>query len=122
MASVTDAMGYSILYCFDEAGNTTKVRRPSGSTIEYIFDDRRNLLAEIDPGGQRTEYVNFQDSSKLDLQTQYGRRATGTRWEYLAFSDSDIARGYDLEGNRPLRRDAAGRVTLFEEYTCFGKA
>lgn len=118
---VTDPAGNTTLYCFDEAGSTTKVRRSSGATTEYVFDDRRNLLAEIDPLGHRTEYVDFKDPSRLDLQSQYGRRAIGNRSGYLEFTSSDIGRGYDTDGNRPLRRNAIGQTTRFEGYTSFGK-
>jgi RHS repeat-associated protein len=118
---VTDPAGYTTLYCFDEAGSTTKVRRPSGATTEYVFDDRRNLLAEIDPIGQRSEYVNLKEVSRLSSQLQFGRRAIGNRSGYLEFTGSDIELGYDSDGNPPLRRDALGQTTFFENYTPFGK-
>ena len=118
---VTNPLGDSTVYCFDEAGSTTKVRKPSGSTTEYVFDARRNLLAEIDPLGHRTEYVDFREPEKLDFQMGFGRRAIGNRSAYLRFAEADLVDGYDLNGNRPLIRNALGFTTRFRGYTAFGQ-
>lgn len=117
---VTDPAGWTTVYCYDADGNTTKVRRPGGGTIEYVYDNHRNLLAEIDPLGYRTEYVTFLDSQRLSREEAYGRRAIANRSDYLRVTTEEILVGYDPRGNRPLVRDAIGRITTFDDYNQFG--
>ncbi len=122
ITSVTDAEGNTTLYCAESrTGNTTKIRKPGGGISEYLFDERGNLLAEIDPLGHRTEYVTFNETVNLEEYRDYATRSLGTRAEFLKLTSADLKEGYDINGNRPLVRDALGNTTRFERYNGFGK-
>jgi len=116
-----DFAGWTTVYCYDDAGNTTKVRLPGGSTTEYIFDTQRNLVAEIDAFGNHTEYVEFKEPHRLDYKQEFGRRAIANRSDYVTPGGDDILVGYDSFGNRPLVCDALGNTTYFYDYTRFGR-
>ncbi|MGW2574467.1 DUF6531 domain-containing protein [Streptomyces nondiastaticus] len=77
--SVTDPLGRTTHYAYDEAGNLTRVTLPDGSTASatyndlcrpvevtepggatwrHTYDDRGNLLATADPAGAETRYAH----------------------------------------------------------------
>ncbi len=58
--SVTDALGDTTLYYFDNRGLLVQVQNPLGNTVHYTYDANFNLIQTTDAAGQ--VYTNTYDS------------------------------------------------------------
>ena len=57
MASMTDALGRTILYRYDTRGNLLEVEAPSGEISAFTYDLNGDLLTATDTAGQTTTYA-----------------------------------------------------------------
>lgn len=119
--TVTNRLGYSMTYEYDQWGNVVLETYPGSPTVTVArsFDNRGNLLSERNELGHTTSYTY--DSRNLKL-TETNALAETATWTYSFRGDVETftnALGetstttYDNRGNVVAETDAGGFTTTF---------
>lgn len=100
LSSVTNVLGQSTAYYYDDAGRMTSVILPDAKKIEYNYDDNGNLLG-ITPAGKPAHNFEF---NALELLTSYSPPSldnnVSTRAEYIYNADKQISTITKPDGQR----------------------
>jgi YD repeat-containing protein len=143
ISGVTDSLGNSSSYQYDDNGYLTRITDKSGFVTDYEWEPtlrnltkktdafgrvwsyewcyRGNLMKEIDPAGNETTYTydaHNNRTSKTDALGHVTRYVYDPTGNYLT-QTIDAMGGissftYDLQGNMISSTDQLGRVTIYE--------
>ena len=122
---VTDALGSTTIYTFDDFNYISHIDFPDGTRQSRIRDEFHNIIEVRYPDGsfENYEYDDFDNILKLTRADQ-----TVVRWEYDRFSrvtrivdpaGNEWRRDYDQYGNMIRETDPKGHASEFQ-YTADG--
>jgi RHS repeat-associated protein len=116
---ITDALGRTTHYEYDERDDIIATTGPDGQRVETPFDSNGNLRGKADPLGRKTQYAYDQRGNLTALVDAGGAK---TKIKYndldLPVSITDAMghtwlRGYDTTGNLIVATDPLGRATRY---------
>ena len=105
IVQVADALNGTIGYGYDANNNRTSVTNQNGKTTTFTYDAMGNVLSTTDPLGDQT---SFSYDAKNDLLTSTNANGASTTYSY------------DGNGNLSTVQDALSHVTKFS-YDSFGE-
>ncbi|MEL7313606.1 MAG: SdrD B-like domain-containing protein, partial [Cyanobacteria bacterium J06559_3] len=120
-----DAEGGITLSTYDENDNLTSTTDPLGNITTFTYDARGNMLTETDPLGNTTTFTYNQFSQVLTtvdalrFATTNEYDADGNLTQTTDAEGNSVTNEYDDSGNLVQVTDASGNVTTFD-YNTFG--
>lgn len=117
--SVTDALGKTTRFEFDNKGNVNKVVDPTGRSTSMTWDDQGNMTASTDGAGNKTtyEWANGQVESVTDPEgrkTRYIYDDAGRVVATVAPNGGYTALELDAANQLKSIKDPLARITSFE--------
>jgi RHS repeat-associated protein len=118
--TVTDSLGNTTTYQFNQAGQVSRQTDPMGNTTWYRWDDLDRLLARVDPLGHPTRYEYDPAGNLIRVGFPDGHTASVTYNDLglpvvLVDRDGTVWRQeYDERGNLVASTNPAGATTRCE--------
>jgi RHS repeat-associated protein len=110
--SVSDVVGNSTGYAYDDKGKPTVITDPSGAKTRLVWDDTHQLVASITDPLQRTTRFEYDENGNLATQTAPDGAAThferDARGLPVAIVDA-------IGGRKTLQHNAAGQVISYTD-------
>ena len=117
---VTDRLGYTTVYQYDERGNITRKTDALGKSTIYTYDENNNPLTETDSLGNTTKHAYDEQGNLLTFTDPLGNVTSythNTRGQILTTSDplgNTTTNTYDVEGNQLTTKGPLGKTWTYD--------